>query len=421
MEAVPTPTTRSQAVAAGELHFDLHGEKLRGRFVLVRRGATRAARSSGCCSTSTTSTPSTGWDPEDHPRSVQDAAAPTTRCKRQRRRRRGAAMHRPRSWHRLSSTRDELAALDALGKRRATGSSTAHTLHAHQPRQGAVPRRTTATTPLTKRDLIRYYATIAPGDAARTSPTGRSTCTASPTASTSPASGTRRRRRTRPSGSTRGATTTPTRARPRSTSSLDRPPRWRGWRTSAPSSCTRGRRRIRRSAPADVGADRHRPRRRRRTFDDVARRSPGCTAPRSTTSACAAARRSPASAASRSGSRSAAGYTFDETRAWVERLSRVVGATVPELVSWEWEKREARRARPASTTPRTRSTRRSSRRSARAPAPGAPVSVPITWDELDDPELRPDRWTIRDVGARLLEVGDLFAEVLTTPQVLPPL
>ena len=29
-----------------------------------------AARSSGCCCTSTTSTPSTGWDPEDHPRSV---------------------------------------------------------------------------------------------------------------------------------------------------------------------------------------------------------------------------------------------------------------------------------------------------------------------------------------------------------------
>ena len=28
------------------------------------------------------------------------------------------------------------------------------------------------------------------------------------------------------------------------------------------------------------------------------------------------------------------------------------------------------------------------------PVAGAPVSVPITWDELDDPDLRPDRWTI---------------------------
>ena len=44
-----------KAIEAGDLHFDLHGEKLRGRFALVRRGATT---SSGCSSTSTTTTPS---------------------------------------------------------------------------------------------------------------------------------------------------------------------------------------------------------------------------------------------------------------------------------------------------------------------------------------------------------------------------
>ena len=27
-------------------------------------------------------------------------------------------------------------------------------------------------------------------------------------------------------------------------------------------------------------------------------------------------------------------------------------------------------------------------------APGAPVSVPITWEELDDPDLRSDRWDV---------------------------
>lgn len=31
------------------------------------------------------------------------------------------------------------------------------------------------------------------------------------------------------------------------------------------------------------------------------------------------------------------------------------------------------------------------------PAPHAPVSVPVTWDRLDDPDLRPDRWTMRSV------------------------
>ena len=37
------------------------------------------------------------------------------------------------------------------------------------------------------------------------------------------------------------------------------------------------------------------------------------------------------------------------------------------------------------------------------------MSVPITWDELDDPDLRPDRWNLRNVGARLAEAGDPLA------------
>jgi bifunctional non-homologous end joining protein LigD len=55
------------------------------------------------------------------------------------------------------------------------------------------------------------------------------------------------------------------------------------------------------------------------------------------------------------------------------------------------------------------------------PAPGLPVSAPIRWDELDDPELRPDRWTIRTILDRVDEVGDLFAAAPRSPQRLPSL
>ena len=55
------------------------------------------------------------------------------------------------------------------------------------------------------------------------------------------------------------------------------------------------------------------------------------------------------------------------------------------------------------------------------PAPGAPVSVPIRWDELDDPDLRPDRWTIRTVLARLAETGDPLGDLVGRPQRLPTL
>ena len=32
------------------------------------------------------------------------------------------------------------------------------------------------------------------------------------------------------------------------------------------------------------------------------------------------------------------GYTYEQTRAWVEQISRAVGGAVPDLVSWEWSK-----------------------------------------------------------------------------------
>jgi bifunctional non-homologous end joining protein LigD len=114
------------------------------------------------------------------------------------------------------------------------------------------------------------------------------------------------------------------------------------------------------------------------------------------------------------------GYSFDDTRAWVETLSRTVGKVVPELVSWKWEVKQrgglARLDYTQNAVNKTLVAPYSPR-----PAPGAPVSVPIEWEELDDPDLRPDRWTIRTVLDRLAERGDPFRAVLGGAQELPPL
>jgi bifunctional non-homologous end joining protein LigD len=50
-----------------------------------------------------------------------------------------------------------------------------------------------------------------------------------------------------------------------------------------------------------------------------------------------------------------------------------------------------------------------------------PVSAPIGWEELDDPTLAPDGFTIRTLPARLAERGDLFTGVDRDDQELPPL
>ena len=116
----------------------------------------------------------------------------------------------------------------------------------------------------------------------------------------------------------------------------------------------------------------------------------------------------------------APGPDFQATRAWTEQLSRAVGAVVPELVSWKWQVNErsglARLDYTQNAINKTLVAPYSPR-----PAPGAPVSAPIGWDELDDPDLRPDGFTIRSVLPRLAERGDLFRPVLLEEQRLPPI
>ncbi|MDQ6819235.1 MAG: non-homologous end-joining DNA ligase [Actinomycetota bacterium] len=50
--------------------------------------------------------------------------------------------------------------------------------------------------------------------------------------------------------------------------------------------------------------------------------------------------------------------------------------------------------------------------------PKAPVAVPLHWEELSDSKLRPDRWTIKNVGTRLSE-GDPWAGMSSRARSLP--
>jgi DNA ligase D, 3''-phosphoesterase domain len=114
------------------------------------------------------------------------------------------------------------------------------------------------------------------------------------------------------------------------------------------------------------------------------------------------------------------GPSFRSIRAWVQGLSKSIGQVVPDLVSWQWQRRErggrARLDYTQNAINKTLVAPYSPR-----PAPGAPVSAPIDWDELDDPTLRPDAFTIRTILPRLQQRGDLFADVLHAAQSLPPL
>jgi bifunctional non-homologous end joining protein LigD len=116
----------------------------------------------------------------------------------------------------------------------------------------------------------------------------------------------------------------------------------------------------------------------------------------------------------------AAGLSFRDTRIWAEQLSKTIGAVVPDLVSWEWDKRERGGRARLDYTQNVHHKTLVAPYSPRA-APGAPVSAPIGWDELDDPSLRPDGFTIRTEPDRMAARGDEFRAALGEGQQLPPI
>lgn len=48
--------------------------------------------------------------------------------------------------------------------------------------------------------------------------------------------------------------------------------------------------------------------------------------------------------------------------------------------------------------------------------PGAPVSAPCTWEELERGEVTPRTFTLRSMADRIAAVGDLWADMMSAPQ-----
>jgi bifunctional non-homologous end joining protein LigD len=112
------------------------------------------------------------------------------------------------------------------------------------------------------------------------------------------------------------------------------------------------------------------------------------------------------------------GPDYGAVRNWVEEVGRAIDQAAPGRVSWEWAVAKRTGRIRIDYTQNIINKTLAAPYSLR-PAPGAPVSTPIAWEELDDPELRPDRWTIATIAQRIAEKGDLFAPVLQADQELP--
>ncbi|HEX6567769.1 MAG TPA: DNA polymerase ligase N-terminal domain-containing protein [Acidimicrobiales bacterium] len=410
------------AIAAGELHFDVDSEKLSGRFVLVRTDRERSAREQWLLLHKNDEHARPGWSPEDHPRSVKTgrtndevAAAPEALWRSDLP---AAEAEIPvgtaaRRWEAASP--DELAALDALGDA-GRWELQGRTLKLTNLDKVLVPGRD-GDDPVTKRDLVRYYVTVAP--------------TMLPYLDDRPVN-----MRRYPGGIDRRGfwhKELPGHA----PGWLDRwhndeadpgETEWYAVLDSPPAlAWTANYAAIELHPWTSRRADVHRPTwalididpGERTSFDDVL-----VLARLYRTALDHLGVEARPKVTGRRGIQIwvpiRPGPTFDETRDWVESVSRAVGSAVPELVSWAWQTRDRKGLARLDYTQNAVNRTLVAPYSVRA-ATGAPVSVPLAWDELDDPDLRPDGWTIRTVGQRLASVGDPFAALVGRDQQLPAL
>jgi len=110
-------------------------------------------------------------------------------------------------------------------------------------------------------------------------------------------------------------------------------------------------------------------------------------------------------------------YTYGQTREFCEIVAGALARTQRGLVTTEWSKAK-RRGVLIDANQNGEGKTIASVYSVR-PRPGAPVSTPLRWEEVDE-SLDPTALTMEVVLERARRHGDLFAGVLTTRQRLEP-
>ncbi|NNC92920.1 MAG: TIM barrel protein [Acidimicrobiia bacterium] len=108
-------------------------------------------------------------------------------------------------------------------------------------------------------------------------------------------------------------------------------------------------------------------------------------------------------------------HSYARVRRFVEAVGRLIVAVDPGNVTMEWDI-PARAGKVFIDHNQNVGGKTIASVYAVRPFPGAPVSTPLSWDEIE--EMTPDRFTIATIWDRLNEVGDRFAPVLAGGQTL---
>jgi DNA ligase D len=111
-------------------------------------------------------------------------------------------------------------------------------------------------------------------------------------------------------------------------------------------------------------------------------------------------------------------WTFTDVRHAAIAFGRELERRLPGQVTTKWWKEERGECIFVDYNQNARDRTIASAYSVR-PKPGAPVSAPVSWDEL--PGVAPEQFTVSTMPARFAEIGDLHAEIDAVSHSLEPL
>jgi bifunctional non-homologous end joining protein LigD len=116
----------------------------------------------------------------------------------------------------------------------------------------------------------------------------------------------------------------------------------------------------------------------------------------------------------------APGHAFEQVRDWVRHLAEQLAADHPKLIAVSHG--PTHRGKHVTVDHAQNSVGRNTAAPYTVRArPGAPVSTPLTWKEVEDGKVRPADLTIKTVPGRVKKLKDLFAPVLAGVQELSAL
>jgi bifunctional non-homologous end joining protein LigD len=110
--------------------------------------------------------------------------------------------------------------------------------------------------------------------------------------------------------------------------------------------------------------------------------------------------------------------TADEVRAAAGAMAERIAAAAPDTLTTAWRK-DKREGRILVDVARNTYAQTVVAPYAVRALPGAPVAVPVTWEEVASPQLTPQRFTVPTMGQRLRTAGDPWADMESHAATLP--